>query len=166
MGFVLFVTLLPSWIEITKLTWADPGYLVGGDANPPGGGANVQICHLWERRPRIRHWLMWQVDWFWTIVSRKTNHLSRFLMKMKEIGCVPREPSPSPPSDQPMHQEMMDRDKGNSENINFDSNGLSIPLSMEICITHYISWCFNSVDIYCLLWLFIGSKFFPRTVFP
>ena len=46
-------------------------------------------------------------------------------MKMKEIGCVPREPPP-PLSDQPMHREMMDRDKGNSENINFDSNGLSI----------------------------------------
>ena len=35
-----------STISIIKISGADPGFLVGGDVNPPGRGANIQICQI------------------------------------------------------------------------------------------------------------------------
>ena len=29
-----------------QLTGMDPGFLIGGDTNPPGRGANIQICQI------------------------------------------------------------------------------------------------------------------------
>ena len=29
----------------------DPGFLLGGDANPPDGGTNIQICQIFFKKP-------------------------------------------------------------------------------------------------------------------
>ena len=31
-------------------TGADPGFLVGGGANPPGGAANIPICQIFPKK--------------------------------------------------------------------------------------------------------------------
>ena len=36
--------------NITNQTGADPGFLAGGGVNPPGGGANIQICQIFPKK--------------------------------------------------------------------------------------------------------------------
>ena len=35
---------------MNHLCFADPGFLVGGGANPPGGGANIQNCQIFLKK--------------------------------------------------------------------------------------------------------------------
>ena len=35
-------------------TGVGPGFLVGGGANPPGGGASIQICQISEKLHEIK----------------------------------------------------------------------------------------------------------------
>ena len=33
-----------------QLTGMDPGFLIGGGANPPGRGPNIQICQIFPKK--------------------------------------------------------------------------------------------------------------------
>ena len=42
---------------MNHLCFADPGFLVGGGANPQGGGANIQICQIFLKNC-MKFWSM------------------------------------------------------------------------------------------------------------
>ena len=36
--------------QSTNVSGADPGFLIGGGTNPPGGGTNIQICQIFPKK--------------------------------------------------------------------------------------------------------------------